>query len=259
VKARSIAELAELIGRPLSPTATHRRQIMHKRQATRLAGLRAVQSFLTSNAEWFPEVANSRARKQFDDLIEELRGHVEDQEGSFLSAKSSTRKVHRLRRALLRDYMTPIARIAAMERDSVPELDPVRLPEGTLSLDRLIAYALGMAAIAAEHPEPFVAAGLPDDFAERLIAAAEDVNAEVGNRIRTRGRRGGATKGLESQLRRARRLLGVLDAFVTTALADDPARMADWRIVKRVSGGSRPSDGDANAGIAASDCADVHA
>jgi hypothetical protein len=58
--------------------------------------------------------------------------------------------------------------------------------------------------------------------------------------MQTKGTLGGATQGLKTMLSRGRRIVHVLDAFVTTALQDDPVTLASWNIVKRVQLTARP-------------------
>jgi hypothetical protein len=58
--------------------------------------------------------------------------------------------------------------------------------------------------------------------------------AAIGDRTQSHGQRKGATTGLKVTLSRGRKIVGVLDAFVKTALKDDPALLADWDVIKRV-------------------------
>jgi hypothetical protein len=214
---------------------------MHKRQSYRLQALRAAQAFLADNAQRFPTVANSGARMKLDKLMADIKRHVTNQSGNELTAQIKTKKIKALRRALVRDHMTHIARIAAAELPDHPDLSPLRLPKKAPSLERLIAHARGMAAMAKTHAPVFVAAGQPSDFLARLDAAAKALGDAAVERVNVRGARGGATKGLEQQLRSARKQLRVLDSYVATALQDDGALLAGWKTVKRVYRGTRPT------------------
>jgi hypothetical protein len=171
----------------------------------------------------------------------DINRHVTNQSGSDLTAQIKTKKIKALRRALIRDHMTQIARIAAAELPDHPDLYPLRLPKTAPSLQRLIAHAKGMAEMAKTHAPVFVAAGQPNDFLARLDAAAKALGDAAVERLNACGARAGATKGLEQQLARARRTLGVLDSFVATALQDDGALLAGWKTVKHVYRGTRPT------------------
>ena len=46
--------------------------------------------------------------------------------------------------------------------------------------------------------------------------------------------RGGATEGIRTRLSEGRKIVAVLDVFVTASLENDPALLANWNIVKRV-------------------------
>jgi len=58
--------------------------------------------------------------------------------------------------------------------------------------------------------------------------------AARSRRTRSRGERAGATTGLRHTLSAGHRIVGVLDAFVQTVLADDPTLRTSWLAVKRV-------------------------
>jgi hypothetical protein len=91
-----------------------------------------------------------------------------------------------------------------------------------------------MAKAATPFAGVFVAAGVPADFVTRLDAAADALLVSLSDRAQSRGKRSGATKGLKSQLASGRKIVHILDAFVKSALKDEPALLANWNAVKRV-------------------------
>jgi hypothetical protein len=159
---------------------------------------------------------------------------VSDQTGSALASQGVTLKQHTLRRALLRDHMAPISRIARSDLPQTPEIEPLKMPRGRPTIERLSAAAFGMAKAATPFAGVFIAAGLPADFVARLDAAADALVVFLSDRAQSRGKRSGATKGLKSQLASGRKIVRILDAFVKSALKDDPALLANWNAVKRV-------------------------
>jgi len=207
---------------------------MQTTQGSIMESLRAVQAFLDDNADRLAAVVKTGARQKLDDAIAELSGHASDQTGSNLTAQSATQKKRALRQALLRDHMAPIARIARAELPPTPAMEPLKMPKGKPTVERLVALAEGMAKAAAPFTDTFVSAGLPTDFVAQLNAASDALVGAVNERTQSRGRRGGATTGLKDKLSRARKIVHVLDAFVKTAAIDDPALLANWNAIKRV-------------------------
>lgn len=217
---------------------------MRTLQGNTLQSLRAVRAFLDANAAALPTVVGSGARRRLDDLVTALDGHASAQSESALGALSATQKHRALRAALLRDHMAPIAKVAASELPASPELEPLRMPRGAPSAERLKALAAGMAAASEPHAAVFTAAGLPDDFIAQLNAAADAMLATVGERRQSRAQQVRATNGLKSLLSAGRRVVHVIDAMAKSALRDDPVLLAAWNRVKRVElvgGGGQPA------------------
>jgi hypothetical protein len=207
---------------------------MQTTQGTVLQSLRAVQAFLEVNADKLGGVVETGARKRLDDAIKDLTAHASDQSGSFLASQGATLKQRTLRRVLVREHMAPVARIARADLPVTPEIEPLRMPVGRPTPERLAALAYGMAKAADPHASVFVAAGLPQDFIARLTAAADAMLAAINDRTQKRGTRSGATKGIRQKLVAARKIVHVLDALVQNALKDEPALLASWNLIKRV-------------------------
>ena len=207
---------------------------MQTTQGGMLHSLRAVHMFLDENTDKLATVVNSGARQRLADAITELSAHASEQSGNHLAAKGATQKQRALRIVLLRDHMAPIASIAAADLPPVPEIEPLRMPRGKPSGERLAVLAQGMAKAAVPYAPTFVSAGLPPTFIADLTAAAGALLSSLDDRTQSRGRRSGATKGLRQRLSAGRKIVRVLDTFVKSALKDDPSLLANWRAVKRV-------------------------
>ena len=207
---------------------------MQSRQANMLQSLRAVDAFLTAHADTLGDVVNSGTRKRLAKTISSLETTVADQAGSSVVARGGTQRYRALRQTLIRDHMAPIARMARADLPPTPEVDALRMPRPNWSAERLAAAAHGMAEAATPFAPELVAAGLRSDFIDRLTAAADAMVQALSDRAQNRGRLSGATKGLATTLVSARRLVGVIDALVTSTLVDDPALLAHWNGVKRV-------------------------
>jgi hypothetical protein len=207
---------------------------MQTTQGSMLASLRAVQAFLDQNADPLAAVVKTGARQQLDDAIRVLSAHASDQTGSDLAAQGATRTQRTMREALLRDHMAPISRIARADLPVTPAVESLRMPRGRPTTERLAAAANGMAKAAVPFSPVFVSAGLPQDFVAQLNTATDAMLVALNDRTQNRGRRGGATQGLSEKLSAGRRIVHVLDAFVKSALKDNPSLLANWNMVKRV-------------------------
>jgi hypothetical protein len=130
--------------------------------------------------------------------------------------------------------MAPISRIARSDLPQTAVIQPLRMPQGKPTVEKLSMLATGMAQAAIPFSAVFIAAGLPTDFIARLEAAAAAMESSVDDREQSRGRRNGATKGLKSKLAAGRKIVHILDAFVNTALKDDLPLLAHWDAIKRV-------------------------
>jgi hypothetical protein len=216
---------------------------MQTRQGNMLQALRNVEVFLEQNAEELDGVVKSDVKQRLNDAIAALQVNVSAQSDGTFGSKGATQKHQALRRALIRDHMLPIARIAAADLPDTPEVQPLKMPPGTPTAQRLAAAAYGMAETAARYPDIFTKATLPPDFAAQLTAAADRMIASIGERTKSRLVRRGATQGLKTSLAGGRKIVGVLDALVRSTLRDDPKLLAAWESAKRVQkvGGGRPS------------------
>lgn len=147
--------------------------------------------------------------------------------------EGATKKVRALRRALLRDHMAAIARVARADLPNSLEVQPLKMPRGNTGIEKLAATAYGMAKAAEPFAAVFLLAGLPPDFINRLVMAAAGLIQAGKDRTRSRGRPGGATRALATRLSAARKIVHVIDALVQSAAVDDAVLLADWNIIKR--------------------------
>lgn len=207
---------------------------MEAYQSNQLQSLRAVEEFLTANADRLGTVARSGARRELAETLAALDAHAADQAGSTYASRGTTQRNRALRRALVRDHMAPIVRMARTQLRPLPEGNVFQSPRPGWSVERLHAAAHGMAIATAPHRAEFARGGLDVDFIEALTAAADALTQAVSDRVQARGQVSGATRGLRTLLSSGRKLVDLLDALVLRAAADDPALVASWRHVKRI-------------------------
>lgn len=219
---------------------------MNIRQGSVLESIRAVQNFLDKHADRLGEVNKTGVRQQLDQVVTDLTGHITSQTDHTFGGLGATRKMRALRRALVKDHMRPIARIATADLPPTPEVQPLTMPSGKPSAALLIARARGMAASAGRFATVFTGAGLPADFVAQLTAATDALEAARDQQTSTLSSRSGATDVLGDTLQRGRRIVGVLDSMVAKSLNDDPELMTAWKSAKRIRHMGRPA---ATAGV----------
>lgn len=207
---------------------------MQSAQGYTLLSLQNVQAYLSENAAALGNAIPADTRTLLDDSIAELSGHVAAQDGHTRTAKSAVARQHAKRVALIRDHMAPIARIAKLELEGTPELVSLSLPRGHPATERLAALAEGMAVAAEPYADVFVRTGCKPEFIQNLRTAANELLQALQDRTQSRGKSRAATSALRTRLSRARKVVHVIDGFVKSALADDPDRLAGWKLVMRV-------------------------
>ena len=207
---------------------------MQTTQGTVLQSLRAVQSFLNANGERLGAVNKTGARQKLDETVRELSSHVATQTGSVMTSRGTTQKQYALRKALLRDHMSAIARVAKADLPPTPEVDAFRMPAGKPTVEKLAALAYGMAKAAGPFAGVFTSAGLSSGFIAELTGAADAMVTAISDRTQSLSARGGATRALKARLTAGRKIVHILDAFVKTELVGDPNLLGAWNQVKRV-------------------------
>ena len=208
---------------------------MQTRQGYTLESLRNVKAFLELNAEKLNGVITTGTKDELLQTITDLEGYGDQQTKGAAAAKNATQVARALRRALIHEHMALVSRIGRAKLPNTPEFANLKMPHGNPSTARLIDAAYEMANSAQKNAPVFIAAGLPDDFATQLKAAADAVIDARQQRSMSRASRLVATKALKDKLSSARKLVSVLDVMVKTAIKADPTLLPGWNQVKRVS------------------------
>jgi hypothetical protein len=199
--------------------------------------LRHVQQFLDGSAAELGTVNATAARKELDQLVQDMGVHESTQATSTLNAKSQTATQGALRRDLVNHHMRPVATIAAAHLRDVPGFKALQLPRGNVKVAVLVQDATAMAETARAYQQVFVQNGRPENFADELVAAAGAVRASVDARAQDIANRAGARDGLKAAASRAHLVVRLLDAQVKSALEDNPKALAAWKSVKRIGRG----------------------
>ena len=199
--------------------------------------LRRVQRFLDNFAAKLTVVNATAARKELDQLVQNMAANESAQAINTLNAKSQTATLVVLRRDLVTNHMRPIATIAAAHLRTVPGFKAFQLPQVNVKVAVLVQDATAMADAARAHQQVFVENGRPEDFADALVAAAGAVRASIDSRADSHQAVAGARDGIKKTSARAHLVLRLLDAQVKTALVDDPNALAGWKSAKRIGKG----------------------
>lgn len=199
--------------------------------------LRRVQQFLDGASAKLGTVNATAARKELDQLVEEMGANESTQATSTLNAKSQTATQEASRRDLVSHHMRPIATIAAAHLRDVPGFKALQLPRSNVKAAVLVQAATAMAEAASAYQQVFVANGRPENFADALVAAATAVRASIDARAQYIASKAGARDGLKATASRASVVVRLLDAQVKSALVDDPKALAAWQSAKRIGKG----------------------
>jgi hypothetical protein len=210
---------------------------MIAQQIRKFGMLRRVQQFLDEFAVKLFAVNAAAARKELDQLVEEMGVNEAAQTNSRLNAKSLTASLAVLRRDLVNQHMRPVATIAAAHLHDVPGFKALQLPKARIKAEVLVQDANGMAEAARPYQQVFVGNGCPEDFADALVAAATAVRASIDARGKSIATMASARDGLKTTATRTHLVLRFLDAQVKKALRDDPKTLAAWNSAKRIGRG----------------------
>jgi hypothetical protein len=199
--------------------------------------LRRVRQFLDEFAVTLFAGNAAAARKELDQLVEEMGVNETAQASSRLNAKSQTADQAVLRRDLVNHHMRPIATIAAAHLRDVPGFKALQLPPKGVKVAVLVQHATAMAEAARADQQVFVGNGRPENFVDALLAAAAAVRASIDARAKSIASKAAARDGLKATATRTHLVLRFVDAQVKSALVDDPKTLGAWKSAKRIGRG----------------------
>ena len=193
-----------------------------------------VQHFLKGNAGALGHIPESTAATQVDALVSDMASGAQDAVTSRAMVTGESGNTRVLRRALWVNHMQQIAAIARAELRHIPQFEALILPRVSESTPRVLRRARAMAEVAREHAEMFIEHGLPANFADQLLAAANALEASLQKRAEDRAEAAGAHGRVAASRSRAQYVIRVLNAQIEKALIEDPTLLAQWKYVKRV-------------------------
>jgi hypothetical protein len=197
--------------------------------------LRRVEGWFVANPDLV--AGNPSLGTQVDALkgvVIRLTDHATAQDTQYaqtlLISKDQTEK----RREVLTHQMAPIAQVGRALQGTVPGIGVLTMPKGNARNAEIITAAEVMAHKAEIYKDVLLENGLPADFIEQLKQAADALKASIDARGLARASMVAATRGVKSELALGRRLVSILDAVVTGLIRSNPAKLAEWEQLKRV-------------------------
>lgn len=223
---------------------------MNAQQQRVLESFRRIQGWCQANQQYVtsedvegrtPLATQVRA---LNEVVDRVMDFVATQDTQLSQSMLVSKDEREQRREVLAHHMTPIAKVAKALRGQVPGIGVLTMPRGNVQTAALITAATVMARKAEVYAPVLVEQGLPTDFLAQLTTAAAKLKESLDARGLARGARASASRGLEAELALGRRLVTIMDVTLTRLLRREPAKIAEWRHVKRVmvrAGGSRVS------------------
>ena len=189
--------------------------------------------FLDTNIGALSTTSKAPARAAFEEILSSLVEHVAVQHSAQTNALSLTQRKDVLKEELRLQHMQQVSVIARAQLAGTTAINELRLPDRRTKDGDLAAAAHGMAKAAAPYKQVFVEAMLPEDFLESLQAATDQFRQAITERDGSRVLLHSATDGVKRELRKARAVLKILNAFVIRDLKDQPSLLAGWVMAKR--------------------------
>lgn len=200
-----------------------------------LESFRRVQGWFAVNPQY--AAGNRSLSRQLETLhgiVSRLTDHGTSQETQRVQSLLVSTDEAEKRREVLSHQMTPIATVARALRGTVPGIGVLSRPRGNVSTPQLIAAAAAMGEKAELYKDVLIENGLPADFIDQLQTATATLRASIDGRGLARASRAAATQGVKTEVRLGRRIVAIIGVIITRQVRSDPATLAEWEHLKRV-------------------------
>lgn len=201
---------------------------MQLRYMQMLAAMRQAPTFLDTNGDRLVTVNAGGARGALNESITNLATLAQRQSTHRVGKTGELASERRLARALRREHIKPIVRLAQMKVPEIAQLEAVRVPPVTTNSTDLVVKALSLADTVAPYTGELHLAGLPADFMEQLRAAADRVLGAIGGKGGHLRQQVGATSAIDKAVVASRRIVNAVDALVRAALGEDDSLVDEW-------------------------------
>ena len=182
-----------------------------------------------------PQPALAQQVTAFGVALDAIEAAAADQETAVRTRRGATADARILRRALFHGHFAPIARVSLSAIPDVVKMEEaLRMPQSRINRERTLAVAEAMAMAGEQYKAVLVAKGLPADFVEQLRTAADAYKAAIDAQGQAVGSRRGATERLRQAKSAGRRTRNAITALLKRELAADPAALAEFKQLTRV-------------------------
>ena len=172
---------------------------------------------------------------RLETVVGELQANARNQVLGRRMSRAKTQAVRAAIKALRDTHLRPLSRIAQALKEEIPGIErATNLPRRRRHVTKLAAEARGVRDNAKRNEQVFVDSGRDPDFIAKLDAAIAEMVELHREHACAIGFQVGATAGVAQAIRHARRLVMLLDCQMLTGFADDQAKLAEWRLAKRV-------------------------
>lgn len=172
-------------------------------------------------------------RAAFDLVTSRLAALAERQDTHRTRATGERANERQLARALRRQHMRPIVKVARAMVPEAAQLAAVSLPRMKSNSTDLTLRARALADAVEPHTPLMHEGGLPLDFVARLNTAADALDDAVRQKGTHQKGRIGTTDGIYQMVTEARRRVAVMDALVRAQLSEEEPLVTEWQSVVR--------------------------
>jgi len=223
---------------------------MDNKQQRMLQALRRVQAWCAANPELVPApvppaTAWSPLTRQLDavnTIVAQVTAAATEQRVQTKRTTLGASDEPSLRKRL-RAEMHAITQVAQALRKTIPGIGILRMPSQGIRNEGLLEAADALAKQASTYEAVLVEHALAPDFLAHLSAASSALRESLDSRGAARAGRVSATKQVRVTLSLGRQCVQIMDAVITKALRGEPARLAEWKHVRRVTQGSGAVNG----------------
>lgn len=202
--------------------------IVDVNQLGELEVLCRAQSFLDLNADALRELNQAPARAELDALIQSVGYWGAEQQTAGAAAESQTVQKNELH-ARLRHELGRLRAIAEARPKDIPNLQKFKPLSRNTNDTSLRLYATGMADGAEPYKAVFAREGFGEDFVDRLRALIAEFTFMVALRSSSQQRRFLAARSIETDLKKAWKMISLLVALFEPGNAEHQRLQAGWR------------------------------
>jgi hypothetical protein len=205
---------------------------MNNRQRSALASFHRTRWLLDEHNDLLGSINASEPRKEFDRLIAKLENTAAEQDAIRVRKKGETARKRALRESLLIDHIQPIVSLIAVNMPNMTDISALNMPTSHDNDFTVELRARTAATMASRHREKFELGGLPPDFVEQCVSAADEFRLLRRKCNYTWLESHGLTFSADYDIERAWVVYRAIKALARKALRRHPELLAAFRQAK---------------------------